>query len=147
MWKASTCMLLSKEPENIELMIVGLECHQIILGMLWLNTWNPCIDWKSHSLSFPTLTPTNYDKQILPQQYLLHWLDLDVDQELSSLYSQQYASEVDVSPCEYLPQEDSLDESIQKINISTQLAQDTQTTEVSLPEWCKGFKDVFSEKT
>ena len=115
--------------------------------MLWLKTWNPGIDWKSHSLSFSTLIPTNYDKQILPQQYLLHWLGLDVDQELSSLYSQQYASEVDASPCEYLPQEDSLDESIQKINISTQLAQDIQTTEISLPEWCKGFKDVFSEKT
>ena len=52
-----------------------------------------------------------------------------------------------MSPCEYLPQEDPLDESIHKITLSTQLAQDTQTTEVLLPEWCKDFSDVFSEKT
>ena len=44
MWKVSTRMLLSKEPENIELMVVGLGHHQIILGMPWLKTWNPHID-------------------------------------------------------------------------------------------------------
>ena len=42
---------------------------------------------------------------------------------------------------------DSLNKFIHRINISTQLAQDAQTTEVSLPEWCKDFEDVFSEKT
>ena len=79
MWKASTHMLLSKEPENLELMVVGLGHHQIILGIPWLKTWNPHINWKSHSLSFPTLSPTDYDEHILPQQYVLHWLGLDVD--------------------------------------------------------------------
>ena len=44
MWKASTRMLLSKEPKNIELMVVGLGRHQIILGMPWLKAWNPHID-------------------------------------------------------------------------------------------------------
>ena len=67
MWKASTRMLLSKEPENIELMIVGLGRRQIILGMPWLKTWNPRIDWTSHSLSFPVSSPTDYDEHILPQ--------------------------------------------------------------------------------
>ena len=115
--------------------------------MPWLKTWNPCIDWKSHSLSFPTSLPTEYDEQVLPQRYLLHWLGLDVDQELTSLYTQWYSSEVDMSPCEYLPREELLDESIQKITLSTQLAQDAQTTEVLLPKWCKDFTDVFSKKT
>ena len=147
MWKASTCMLLSKEPENLELMVVGLGHHQIILGMPWLKTWNPHIDWKSHCLSFPTLSPTDYDKHILPQRYLLHWLGLSVDQELTSLYNQRYSSKVNVSPYEYLPQEDLLDESSQKITLSTQLAQDAETSEVSLPKWCEDFADVFSEKT
>ena len=67
MWKASTRMLLSKEPENIELMVVGLGRHQIILGMPWLKAWNPHIDWKSHSLSFPTSSLTDYNEHILPQ--------------------------------------------------------------------------------
>ena len=82
------CMLLSKELENIELMVVELGCHQIILGMPWLKTWNPHIDWKFHSLSFPISSPIEYDKQVLPQKYLLQWLGLDVDQELTSLYTQ-----------------------------------------------------------
>ena len=70
MWKASTRMLLSKEPENIEFMVVGLGRRQIILGMPWLKTWNPCINWKSHSLALPTLSPTDYDEHILPQRYI-----------------------------------------------------------------------------
>ena len=147
MWKASTRMLLSKEPENIELMVVGLGRRQIILGMPWLKTWNPCIDWMSHSLSFPASSPTDYDKHILPQRYLLRWLGLDVDRELSSLYDQRYSSKVDASPREYLPQEDPLDESIQKITLSTQLTQDARVSKISLPSWCKDFEDVFSEKT
>ena len=64
-----------------------------------------------------------------------------------SLYDQQYSSKVNVSPREYLPQEDLLDESIQKITLFTQLTQDTKTSEISLPKWCKDFTDVFSEKT
>ena len=103
MWKVSTCMLLSKELENIELMVVGLGCHQIILGMQWLKIWNPCINWKFHSLCFSTSSPTEYNKQVLPQHYLLRWLGLDADHELMALYAQPYAFEVNTSPREYLP--------------------------------------------
>ena len=66
MWKASTRMLLSKEPENIELMIVGLGHRQIILGMPWLKTWNPHIDWKSHSLFFLTSSPLTMTNKSYP---------------------------------------------------------------------------------
>ena len=85
--KTTTRMLLSKESKDIKLMIVGLGRHQVILGMPWLKTWNLHIDWKTHSLSYPSITPPNYDDHVLPQQYLLHWLGLDVDQELSTLVS------------------------------------------------------------
>ena len=81
-------MLFSKELENIELMVVGLGHRQIILGMPWLKTWNPQIDWKSHLLCFPTSSPTDYEEHVLPQQYLLQWLGLNVDQELTFLYTQ-----------------------------------------------------------
>ena len=79
--------------------------------------------------------------------YLLQWLGHNVDWELTPLYIQQYSSEDDVSLCEYLPWEKPLEESIQKITLSTQLAQDAQTMEVLLPKWCKDFSDIFSEKT
>ena len=78
---------------------------------------------------------------------MLRWLGLDVDRELSSLYDRWYSSEVDASPREYLPPEDPPDESIQKITLSTQLAQDAKVSKISLPAWCKDFEDVFSEKT
>ena len=38
-------------------------------------------------------------------------------------------------------------EKIRKITISTQIAQETKPQEVTLPDWCKDFEDVFSEKT
>ena len=36
--------------------------------------------------------------------------------------------------------------SIGKITISTQIAQETKSQEATLPDWCKDFEDVFSEK-
>ena len=92
-------------------------------------------------------SPIEYDERVLPQQYLLHWLSFDVNRKLMSMYVQRYSSEVNMSPHEYLPWEDLLHESIQKITLFIQLAQDTQTTEVLLPEWCRDFADAFSEKT
>ena len=38
-------------------------------------------------------------------------------------------------------------ENIGKITISTQIAQGTKPQETTLPDWCKDFEDVFSEKT
>ena len=38
-------------------------------------------------------------------------------------------------------------EIVGKVTISTQIAQETKTTEAVLPEWCKDFEDVFSEKS
>ena len=38
-------------------------------------------------------------------------------------------------------------ENIGKITISTQITQETKPLEVTLPDWCKDFKDVFSKKT
>ena len=38
-------------------------------------------------------------------------------------------------------------ETVGKVTISTQIAQETKPTEAVLPEWCKDFSDVFSEKS
>ena len=38
-------------------------------------------------------------------------------------------------------------ENIRKITISTQIAQETKSQEAALPDWCKDFEDIFSEKT
>jgi hypothetical protein len=69
-----------------------------------------------------------------PQRYLLRWLGLDVDQELSRLHSQRYSSGDGVPPSECLPQ------TMEYIN-------NTTTKEVVIPDWCKDFEDAFSERT
>ena len=67
--------------------------------------------------------------------------------ELSSLFSQRYSSEDDVSLHEYLPQKDLYCEHLNKITLSTELAQATKTPNQQIPDWCSDLKDVFSKKT
>ena len=38
-------------------------------------------------------------------------------------------------------------ETIRKVTISTQIAQEMPIQEAILPEWCNNFSNVFSEKT
>jgi hypothetical protein len=113
-------------------MIVSLGRRQIILGMPWLKTQNPHIDWKANTLSLPA--SPGADDRITPQRYLLHWLGLDIDQELSRLHARQY------SPGNVVPLSECLPQMTEHIN-------NTTTKEVVIPDWCKDFEDVFSEKT
>ena len=67
--------------------------------------------------------------------------------ELLSLFSQRYSSEDDASLCEHLPQKDLDCEHLNKITLSTELAQASKTPDQKIPDWCSDLKDVFSEKT
>jgi hypothetical protein len=115
-------------------MIVSLGRRQIILGMPWLKTQNPHIDWQANTLSLPPSPTPGADDHTTPQRYLLRWLGLDVDQELSRLHAQRYSSEDAVPPSECLPQ-------------MTEYINNTTIKEVIIPDWCKDFEDVFLEKT
>ena len=84
---------------------------------------------------------------ITPQRYLLRWLRCDSDMELTSLFSQQYSSEDDVSLRKYLPQKDSYCEHLNKITLSTKLAQAAKIPDQKIPDWCSDLEDMFSEKT
>jgi hypothetical protein len=88
LWKTKIPVLPFQKTNGLELMIVNLGWRQIILGMPWLKAQNLQIDWQANTLSLPSsFTPTP-DDNMTPQRYLLRWLGLDVDQELSHLYSQ-----------------------------------------------------------
>ena len=67
--------------------------------------------------------------------------------EISSLFSQRYSSEDDVSLREYLPQKDLYCEYLNKITLSTELAQASKTPDQKIPDWCSDLEDMFSEKT
>jgi hypothetical protein len=134
LWKTKIPVLPFQKTDSLELMIVSLGRRQIILGMPWLKTQNPRIDWQANTLSFPSHPTPISDEHMTPQRYLLRWLGLDVDQELSRLYSQRYSSENDVPLSECLPQ-------------TTEYINNATTKEVVIPDWCKDFEDVFSERT
>ena len=67
--------------------------------------------------------------------------------ELASLFSQRYSSEDDASLREHLPQKDLYCEHLNKITLSTELAQASKAPDQKIPDWCSDLKDVFSETT
>jgi hypothetical protein len=132
LWKTKIPVLPFQENNGLELMIVSLGRRQIILGMPWLKAQNPHIDWKANTLSLPASPRT--EDHITPQRYLLRWLGLDIDQELSRLHARRY------SPGDVAPLSECLPQATEHIN-------NTTTKEVVIPDWCKDFEDVFSERT
>ena len=82
-WKAHTDILFSHSRESTNLMVLSLGWQQVILGMPWLHKWNPKINWVSNSISIPKL-PTSPPLDYVPQQYLLQWWGLDMDQKIST---------------------------------------------------------------
>ena len=39
--------------ENVQLMVLNLGQRQVILGMPWLQKWNPQVDWLAKTLTIP----------------------------------------------------------------------------------------------
>ena len=137
-------ILFKSWKENVWLMVLNLGWKQVILGMPWLQKWNPQIDWLLKTLIISQeirrknveplheCLPFKTEPTVL-QRYLLHWLGMDVD--LKTTWWLQKRKQ-------WLARE-----TIGKITISTQIAQEMPVQETILPDWCKDFPDVFSEKT
>ena len=66
LWKAHTHIVLLHGSNELDLMVVSLGRKQIILGMPWLRSVNPHIDWKSNTLSFKPST-SNGEDDLTPQ--------------------------------------------------------------------------------
>ena len=125
-------------------MVLNLGQRQVILGMPWLRKWNPQIDWLAKTLTIPRginwkdVAPLRESlpsevESIIPQRYLLCWLGMDADLKTTQRLRKRE---------QWLARE-----TIGKITISTQIAQEMPVQEAALPEWCNDFSDVFSEKT
>ena len=143
-WETHVNLLFPKHTENVRLMVLNLGRKQIILGMPWLKKWNPIIDWIAKRITIPR--PVNrrdvaplheclpsWTDSLVPQRYILRWLGMDTDLKTACRFKKRKA---------WLARE-----SIGKVTISTQIAQETKPHETTLPDWCKDFEDVFSEKT
>ena len=79
--------------------------------------------------------------------YHARYLGLDADHELFQLLSSVSPAEDDWSLHEYCLLAGGLKEQINKITISTQLAQAEKSKEIPVPNFCTDFTNVFSEKT
>ena len=143
-WETNINLLFPKHQENINLMVLNLGRKQIILGMPWLKKWNPDIDWITKRISIPRLVSRrdavplheslpSWTDSLVPQQYILRWLGMDADLKTAKHLKKREA---------WLSRE-----TIRKITISTQLAQESKPIETTLLEWCNDFEDVFSEKS
>ena len=99
------------------------------------------IDWTCLSMSIPSfLSPS------IP--YHARYLGLDADHQLSLLISATYPPvKDDWSLREYRLCTGAADQQINKITISTQLAQADKPKEIPVPDFCSSYADVFSEKT
>ena len=89
----------------VKFMVIHLSHPQIILGMPWLQKWNPIIDWNTFSINF--------------------------------------SPRVERSLHEYPP----LEENINRVTISMELAQAEKPKEISLPDFCSDFTDIFAKST
>ena len=78
-------------------------------------------------------TPLATETTSVPQQYLVHWLGIDTDMKINK----------HLRKCELWKE----NESINKITISTQIAQQSIPSETPVPDWCSNFSDMFSEQT
>ena len=143
-WETLVDLQFPKHREKVKLMVLNLGRKQIILGMPWLKKWNPAIDWITKKISIPQpirrrdAAPLreclpSWTDSLAPQRYILRWLGMDVDLKTAHQLKKRET---------WLA-----GETIGKVTISTQIAQETKATEATLPEWCSDFKDVFSEKT
>ena len=125
-------------------MVLNLGQRQVILEIPWLRKWNPQIDWLAKTLTIPRginrkdIAPLRESlpskvESTIPQRYLLRWLGMDTDLKTTQrLWKRE----------QWLT-----GETIGKVTISTQIAQEMPVQEAALPEWCNNFSDVFSEKT
>ena len=137
-WKAKTTLTLDEHVDPIELLVLQLSKPWMIMGIPWLQKWNPKINWNHFSLSLPP-TPSSH----IP--YHTHYLGLDADHKISQLFSYSSSKE-DWSLHEYCLWMEGLGKQINKIMISTQLTQADKPKEIPIPEFCKDFADVFLEK-
>ena len=90
------------------------------------------MDWRKNTVALPEL-PLTTETTFLPQQYLVCWLGIDANAKINK----------QLRKCELWKE----NKSINKITISTQIAQQSAFSETLIPDWCSDFSDIFSEQT
>ena len=123
--------------ETRTFLILNCGKSNVILGMPWLTEVNPFVDWKTGLVSISTLPPeqpmpTRTREPPIHQQYLMRYLGLDPDRLVAQWWRERYAPKP--KPVQ-----------IQKVTLSTEIAQFFKKEEVKLPPQYAQWKEVFDE--
>ena len=115
--------------------IVHLEHDNMILGLPWLQEVNPVINWTTGKIHLPDgrNLPRHDSPNAMYQRYLVRYLKLDPNEKLEQLILCQI---------KHIP----VTLGIQKMTISTNIAQHTWQAKRELPKAYKDFADVFQQK-
>ena len=105
--------------DTIKFMVIQLSCPQIILGMPWLQKWNPRINWRTFTINF-----CSKDLPIIPN-----------------------SQGVERTLCEHPPLNESRHEQVDKLTISIKITQTEKPKDTTIPEFYVDFADIFLEKT
>ena len=117
--------------------------NTIILGHPWLTRTNPLIDWTAGMVKMRgTPIPRHDDPRILEQRYLLRYLDA-MEKDNSELAAKVYAQQRNAATLQRVLGRDH--PHIQKLTLSTVLAQATRKVEQKLPPQYAKYAQVFDE--
>ena len=118
-WTSVISITSGSFTDTIKFMVIQLSCPQIILGMPWLQKWNPRINWRMFTIDFHSK-----DLPIIPD-----------------------SQGVERTLCEFPLLNESRHEQVDKLTISTKIAQMEKPKDTTISEFCMDFADIFSEKT
>ena len=117
--------------------------NTVILGHPWLTRTNPLIDWTARTVRMRgTPTPKHDDPRILEQRYLLRYLHA-LERDNSEFAARIYAQQRNETTLRRVLGKDH--PHIQKLTLSTALAQAAEKVEQKLPPQYAKYAKVFDE--
>ena len=138
-WIATVPFSSGTFTDTVKFMVARLSRPQVILGMPWLQKWNPKIDWTQYTIDLRTSSLESNDHLVTNA--------LNPDNKVSQMFSQRYPQGVERTLRERPPSKESNEEQVNKVTISMEIAMAEKLKEIPIPDFCTDFADVISEKT
>ena len=134
-YQTKLTLQIGEKKETHWFYLLHLGNENLILGLPWLRSANPVINWSTRRVHLPSRrnTPRHDSPDATYQRYLVRYLKLDPNSKLGQLH---------LRLLRHFP----VTLGIQKMTISTDIAQQTKKAERELPDVYKEFVDVFSQK-
>ena len=154
------CIRINGIVHRVLFHIINCGNENIILGDPWLKKVNHLIDWEQQTLKIPESTDKTHDlnHQIIKVQGINldrapHWclLPQDFIREKPAYPDENFINYIQGEKHDTTPRFKKTNGKfkhvpIGKISITTELARDTKTEEITLPEKYQEFTLVFSEE-